>query len=115
LRWGTSFFFDFFSQNGKAVTALVTNRHVFADSTSCQIHFHAAGPDALPITGRSIPIEITDLQRRILPHPNCDLAILPIGPEINLAEERHTPFFRLRRGRGRDDSGLSRNVMGRRQ
>jgi hypothetical protein len=93
LRWGTAFFFKMFSQGNMGVPVLVTNKHVFGDSTACLLHLHVAGPDGLPVLGSAIPVEINDLQQSVIHHPDADLAILPVGSILNqLAASGKNPF-----------------------
>jgi hypothetical protein len=78
LKVGTGFFFAFFEQNsGLATPAIVSNWHVFDGADKCYFQLIAKDADGKPEFRKNHYIEVNDLHKKVIRHPDADLAILP--------------------------------------
>ncbi|AZI41861.1 hypothetical protein EHF33_03095 [Deinococcus psychrotolerans] len=96
---GTGFFY--FGKNGTTtLPLLISNRHVFVEQNSMEFQFHVVKkiasndsenviPSGTAVTLASITIEVTELQEKIIyhPNPNIDLAAYDMSAAYKLIPE----------------------------
>ena len=82
---GTGFFYNFFPFEGKAVPAVVTNKHVITGSTTGCFHLTLKDSNNSPIYGSHIKISLDNFEKRWIHHPdkNVDLAIMLVANTLN--------------------------------
>ena len=93
---GTGFFFNFLKdQNGHAIPAIVTNKHVIKGAIRGRIYLNRADGDGKYVVGSFEPVILQDGEKNWILHPdeNVDLAILPIGPFLNEQLKAGKKFF----------------------
>lgn len=95
---GTGFFFSYPAGDGRALQALVTNKHVVRDSTTFDLWFHLAADDGTrPVrpSGRTHGFRIQMLDQGWFDHPSdgVDLCATPIEPLRAEAERRGKNLF----------------------
>lgn len=84
---GTGFWFKFnVTPSGSFIPALVTNRHVIEGATKCI--FHVTPNDrqtGRPLYGSHFAVELSNGEADCIihPDPNVDLAIIPVGAQVN--------------------------------
>jgi hypothetical protein len=77
---GTGFFYTFCEEDGRAVPAIVTNKHVIDGSDGGIIRMSIYGPDGARVFGQHVELPIFEDKYWIKhPDPNIDLAAFPIG------------------------------------
>src|SRR5205807_1432897 len=73
---------------------IVTNRHVVQGWNKCSFNLISRAADGSPDLDNHIPIEISPFENAYIPHPNVDLAIIPLAPILSdLAKKNPLPFF----------------------
>ena len=91
---GTGFFFNFFVDGDRAISTIITNRHVIASGDTVNLTFNQDNGSGSPIIGKTITYTITDLPMRLILHPSADLAVIFIGDIINkLRIEGRPPYM----------------------
>lgn len=92
---GSGFFFQFLEEGDSFVPAIVTNKHVIADAQKGRFHLTLRGADGGPTIGQHLSIELDQFHHRWIGHPanDVDLAIMPIAPLLQEAEDRGRSFF----------------------
>ena len=92
---GTGFIFALFHGTQKECPVIVTNRHVVEPMKSCTFLFHkqltATQPDYLG----TLPVTLSDMRSRWIPHKTQDLVVIPIDTYINDLTDKGTPPFRV--------------------
>ena len=92
---GTGFFVTEIPVDGND-PFLVTNKHVVGKFNKAQFIFCAADSDNKPIDSAHVTITVSNLQDRIIPHPddNVDLCFINLKDAIDQASrEGKSPFF----------------------
>jgi hypothetical protein len=99
-QFGTGFIFSFFLQDGSGVFAIVSNRHVFARDDGKGPLFEdglfrltLAKSDRSPDTGKFVPVVMKNIQKSLIVHPECDLAIFLIDDVIGQMILNKTPPY----------------------
>ena len=78
----------------RALSAIVTNRHVFENAHAIGVTFTAAGADGSPDIGRSVNAVISASRAIMHPTNTIDLAILPIANALKtMSDSGNTPFY----------------------
>ena len=95
---GTGFMHKFCEIGGEAIQCVVTNRHVIAESVSCELVFRSRKLDATdaPVVPSTIRFE-EGFEERWFKHPDdhADLAVLPISNEFRqMLQNGYTPLFK---------------------
>lgn len=92
-HWGTGFLFSFFNMNNRGFVAIVTNNHVVDGWDKCSFSLASRRLDGSPDLEKHLPIEIVELQTKLLKHPTADLVIIPVSQIINdLVAQGQSPF-----------------------
>lgn len=94
---GTGFFFQFCHDGQQFVPAIVTNRHVLAGAKDALLHFSLKDASGDVVPGKLHALEVKDIQRAVLPHPNpkIDLVAIPCAEALNLvAADGLSSFFK---------------------
>jgi Trypsin-like peptidase domain len=92
---GTGFIFAFFHSATREYPVIVTNRHVVEPMKSCTFLFHKQLTAIQPDYFGTLPVTISDVSSRRIPHKTQDLAIIPIDTYINDLANKGTPPFRV--------------------
>lgn len=94
---GTGFFFSFKIDDDKSIPVIVTNKHVIKNSTKGTFVLTKRDDSGAPIVGSYEPVQLDNFEPLWLlhPDPNVDLAVFPIGPLLNGAEQAGKKFFFL--------------------
>lgn len=79
LRTGTGFFFNLFGTEKITVPVIVTNKHVVEGANTLRFRVPLSGSDGKPVLGQFRGCQIDDLDKVTIPHPNVDLAIIPLA------------------------------------
>ncbi len=95
---GTGFMQKFCERGDEAIQCVVTNRHVIAESDSCELVFRSRQVDAVdaPIVPSTIRFK-ENFEERWYKHPDdlVDLAVLPISNEFRqMLENGFTPVYK---------------------
>lgn len=93
---GTGFFFNFLHNGKNSIPVIVTNKHVIKNSDKGTFILTIADSNGLPEMKKHIPISLDNFEKRWIlhPDPNVDLAIMPIAPIINEANQKgFKPFY----------------------
>ncbi|QZN78510.1 serine protease [Paenibacillus sp. DR312] len=96
ISTGTGFFFRFCDDGETNIPAIVTNKHVVADSVRGRLHFNVSDASGNPQEAKHNWIVIEDFEAAWVMHPlkEIDLCIMPILPIINhLNMQNVEPFF----------------------
>ncbi len=94
---GTGFFFSFKIDDDKSIPVIVTNKHVIKNSTKGTFVLTKRDDSGAPIVGSYEPVQLDNFEPLWLlhPDPNVDLAVFPIGPLLNGAEQAGKKFLTL--------------------
>jgi hypothetical protein len=92
---GTSFFFSFKIDDQKIVPLLITNKHVINGATSGTFVLTLRNESGDPVMGSYEPITFNNFETMWIKHPDdgVDLAVFPLGPLLNQAEQLGKKFF----------------------
>lgn len=95
---GTGFMHKFCETGDEAIQCVVTNRHVIAESVSCELVFRSRRVDAMdaPVVPSTIRFE-EGFEERWCKHPDdrVDLAVLPISNELRqMLKNGYTPLYK---------------------
>lgn len=95
ISTGTGFFYSFNRIGDQHAPAIVTNKHVVAGASKGRFLLTLQDASGGPLVGQHRAFELTDFQRRWIPHPDAeiDLCIMPIAPLIIEAQQTNTKFF----------------------
>jgi len=97
ISCGTGFFMNFLQTEGQAIPAIVTNKHVVANSDVGHFHLTMAKSDGLPDFGNHQKYSLPNFESQWIGHPdaNVDLSIFLIGPLLNHVNQQNSakPFF----------------------
>ena len=95
---GTGFMHKFCETAGEAIQCVITNRHVIAESVSCELVFRSRKIDAddSEIVPSTIQFaEAFEERWYVHPDPRADLAVLPVSNEFRqMLENGFTPIFK---------------------
>ena len=93
ISTGTGYFYMFFEGEEKSVPCIVTNKHVVQGAIKGVINLTVA-KDGKPQLGNFKSFTIDNFERKCIFHDdeNIDLAIFPIAPLLNQAEEAEELF-----------------------
>jgi hypothetical protein len=94
---GTGFFFSYMVDEEKSVPVIVTNKHVINDSVRGTFVLTKRNEAGEPIVGSYEVVQLDNFESLWIKHPdpNVDLAVFPIGPLLNGAEQAGKRFFFL--------------------
>ena len=95
---GTGYFYAFNATEAGNVPCVVTNKHVVEGATRGRFHLSIKGPDGKPKLGEHFPIEFEGFESAWIKHPEADidLAILPLAPILQEANNRGLdPYYIL--------------------
>lgn len=94
---GTGFFFSFKIDEKTSIPLIVTNKHVINDSTKGTFVLTKRNDAGEPIVGSYESIQFDNFESFWLKHPdpNVDLAVFPMAPLLNGAEQAGKKFFFL--------------------
>ena len=95
---GTSFFVRDMLKNGRDLDVLVTNKHVARDAVIAEIIFTEEDNNRNPIDDSLFTICITDLQSRLIMHPdnNIDICFILINDLIKQSiSNQKRPYYSL--------------------
>jgi hypothetical protein len=99
---GSGYIFMFCESDGNAFPCVVTNKHVVQGAVRGIFHLTLKKEDGTPDLGKHEAIELNDLGRHCIYHPNAaiDLVALPIGHILNNASKngRHYHFVPISKG-----------------
>ena len=94
---GTGFFFAFCvdAEFDRGVPAIVTNKHVIANSAVGHFYLSVKAEDGTPLWGERTPIILDDFESRWVQHPDpsVDLAAFAIEPVFQAARDRGKEAF----------------------
>ena len=93
---GSGYFFDFMSDKG-CIPCIVTNKHVVAGATTGNIHLTIKDNDGVPKLGEHEQINFQNFENLWISHPDpqIDLAIFPLAPLLQQAEQQNINFYRI--------------------
>lgn len=89
---GTGFFFNFVSDKGKSICAIVTNKHVIAGAVEGRLSFNTSDEQGSLCKNSFFNVSIPDFESKWVFHPSSkiDLAIMPIENLIIFAKRHGT-------------------------
>ena len=92
---GTGFFMNFLQTETQAIPAIITNKHVVANSETGKFHLTLAKPDGFPDLGNHQQFSLPNFESLWIPHPDSsvDLAAFLIGPLINHVQQSGAKLF----------------------
>lgn len=92
---GTGFFFRCLEDGDSHVPAIVTNKHVVANSREGRFHLTIRGADNGPIIGQHLHISLDNFEQRWVHHPDpdVDMCVMPINPLLREADAAGHRFF----------------------
>lgn len=92
---GTGFFFAYAVEGKGDLFVIVTNKHVIEGSQSGTFVLTRQGPDGDPVVGSYERASFDNFEALWFKHPSpdVDLAVFPIGPVLNYAQQRGVTFF----------------------
>lgn len=93
---GTGFFMNFLQTETEAIPAIITNKHVIANSDTGKFHLTLAKPDGFPDLGNHQQFTLPNFESLWIQHPDpsVDLAAFLIGPLLNHVQQSGVrPFF----------------------
>lgn len=93
---GTGFFFRFLEDGKNHIPAIVTNKHVVKNAKVGTFFISSADESGSPDIKKHIPVALDNFENRWIMHPdpNVDLAIMPIAPLLEEANQKGIhPFF----------------------
>jgi hypothetical protein len=92
---GTGFFFSFKVNDDASIPLIVTNKHVINGSSSGTFVLTKRNEAGEPIIGSYEPIHFDNFESFWIKHPdpNVDLAVFPMGPLLNGADQTGKKFF----------------------
>ncbi|NOI39215.1 serine protease [Vibrio sp. 070316B] len=99
---GSGYVFFFCEKDEQSIPCIVTNKHVVVGAQTGSFNLTLKGEDDKPVLGSHEVITLDDLSQHWIPHPNpnVDLAIIPIGPILNKAEQEGKRFYYIPLGKG---------------
>lgn len=95
--YGTGFFMIYVDEQDISYLALVTNRHVISEYTSAKITLVNADGNGNPLDAEHLTIELPDLQKNCVYHPDKDIDIcfVFINDEMEeLRKQGKNPYYR---------------------
>ena len=94
---GTGFFFSFPLEEGKHIPLIVSNKHVIDTCVQGTFVVTRRGTDDEPIIGTYERLQLNDFESLWIKHPdpNVDLAVFPLAPLMNHAEQTGLKLFVL--------------------
>ncbi|PWK80721.1 trypsin-like peptidase [Fulvimonas soli] len=94
---GTGFFFSFEVDENASIPLIVTNKHVINGSTRGTFVLTKRDDAGEPVVGSYEHIQLDNFESLWLKHPdpNVDLAVFPMAPLLNGAEQAGKKFFFL--------------------
>lgn len=97
LSTGTGFFYRFVDNGDSFVPAIVTNKHVVEGVETGTFVFTEKSEKGEPLHGQNFNIELSNLERIIVEHPDSDvdLCAIPIAPLLKEAQKQGHTFFYL--------------------
>jgi hypothetical protein len=94
LKWGTGFVCWLFHTEQSNLPVIVTNRHVIDGWDKCTFSFAGRLPDGSPDNDHHIQVQMGNFGAAWVPHPDVDLAIIPIGQTLaSLQQSGRLPFI----------------------
>lgn len=92
---GTGFFMNFLQTETEAIPAIITNKHVIANSDVGKFHLTLAKPDGMPDLGNHQQFTFSNFESLWMPHPDSDvdLAVFLIGPLLNQVQQSGVNVF----------------------
>jgi hypothetical protein len=92
---GTGFFFNFLENGNSSVPAIVTNKHVVANSVTGSFRLTLKDANGKPINASHQIIKLDNFEKCWIfhPDPTVDLAIMPIAPLLEAAKKQGVSFF----------------------
>lgn len=92
---GTGFFMNFLQTDTEAIPAIITNKHVIANSESGKFHLTLSKPDGSPDLGNHHQFTLSNFESLWIQHPdnNVDLAAFLIGPLLNQVQQSGAKLF----------------------
>lgn len=92
---GTGFFMNFLQTETQAIPAIVTNRHVIANSDVGQFHLTLATSDGIPDIGNHRQFSLPNFESLWVQHPDAsvDLSMFLIGPLLNHVQQTGAKLF----------------------
>ena len=92
---GTGFFMNFLQTETEVIPAIITNKHVIANSETGKFHLTLAKPDGLPDLGNHQQFTLANFESLWIQHPdpNVDLAAFLIGPLVNHVQQSGAELF----------------------
>jgi hypothetical protein len=94
---GTGFIFALFKAGNSSIIVIVTNRHVVESlGDSCSFKLARRKADGSPDLDNHLSVVLDDFKHNFIPHPDVDLAIIPLGPLLKKWESQNAvPYFVL--------------------
>lgn len=95
MSTGTGFYMHFLEKEGGYLPAIVTNKHVIANSKTGRFHVTLANEEGFPDIGKHRQFQFNDFEQQCIKHPDprIDLAAFPIGPLINQVNQNGESLF----------------------
>jgi hypothetical protein len=92
---GTGFIFALFKTEDSSIEVIVTNRHVVESlGDSCSFTLARRKADGSPDLDNHLSVVLDDFKHSFIPHPNVDLAIIPLGQLLKKWEsENVVPYI----------------------
>lgn len=92
---GTGFFYSLNRNGDQHIPAIVTNKHVVANTTKGRFLLTLQDAGGGPSIGAHQAFELDSFQQRWAPHPDkdVDLCAMPIAPLLHEAAKRDLKFF----------------------
>lgn len=87
---GSGYFFAFLEKENQHLPCIVTNKHVVAGAKRGIFHLTRQATDGTPKLGDYATFSFDNFEQMWIGHPDpsIDLAVCPIGPILNRAEDR---------------------------
>lgn len=95
VSFGTGFFMSQDLPNGSNINAIVTNNHVVRGYDCAEITLAGVHSDGTPDDLNHVTISISDLQHKIVshPNPNIDICLLFINSELERSRSSGKPVY----------------------
>ncbi|ADT87619.1 trypsin-like peptidase domain-containing protein [Vibrio furnissii] len=90
---GTGFFMSLCVKGEKSIPVIVTNRHVVKGASEGRFCLTLKNEEDTPDIGNFRFFELPDFESQWLFHPEADLAVMIMGPLLNVSAERGERFF----------------------
>jgi hypothetical protein len=92
---GTGFFMNFLEENGQSIPAIVTNKHVIANTLTGGFNLTLKGSKNEPLISKHKKFTFINFENLWIKHPSdkIDLAIFLLGPLLNEAQNSGTEIF----------------------